>query len=249
MLDQEDMQRLAHQNGFWTTNIQEDAYAPDVPPQTFDHSSFGDISHLGEEPDTMNQDSANGFSNEDLHGICMSTHWFGSGTQVVELGILDASVFGSSDSELGIFNRTFHQGSFSGSFMADQQCSYIPIPQLLQQDTISTASSNGIQRPNNTFSVHERPSRNGLESFTDQQGFTEDLVPNDSNDCFLLDDIQRGISRFDSIGDLNMGGVHRTSGHTEPAQLHVPVVFSFLPSKPKRKRKKKGYPKILRLEN
>ena len=197
----------------------------------------------------MNQDSANGFSNEDLHGICMSTHWFGSGTQVVELRILDASVFGSSDSELGIFNRTFHQGSFSGSFMADQQCSYIPIPQLLQQDTISTASSNGIQRPNNTFSVHERPSRNGLESFTDQQGFTEDLVPNDSNDCFLLDDIQRGISRFDSIGDLNMGGVHRTSGHTEPAQLHVPVMFSFLPSKPKRKRKKKGYPKILRLEN
>jgi hypothetical protein len=189
MLDQEDMQRLVHQNGFWTTNIQEDAYAPDVPPQTFDHSSFGDISHLGEKPDTMNQDSANGFSNEDLHGICMSTHWFGSGTQVVELGILDASVFGSSDSELGIFNRTFHQGSFSGSFMADQQCSYIPIPQLLQQDTISTASSNGIQRPNNTFSVHERPSRNGLESFTDQQGFTEDLVPNDSNDCFLLDDI------------------------------------------------------------
>jgi hypothetical protein len=187
----------------------------------------------------MNQDSANGFSNEDLHGICMSTHWFGSGTQVVELRILDASVFGSSDSELGIFNRTFHQGSFSGSFMADQQCSYIPIPQLLQQDTISTASSNGIQRPNNTFSVHERPSRNGLESFTDQQGFTEDLVPNDSNDCFLLDDIQRGISHFDSIGDLNMGGAHRTSGHTEPAQLHVPVVFSFLPSKPKRKRKKK----------
>ena len=44
MLDQEDMQTLVHQNGFWISNIQEDAYAPDAPPQTFDHSSFGAIS-------------------------------------------------------------------------------------------------------------------------------------------------------------------------------------------------------------
>jgi hypothetical protein len=227
VLNQEDMQTLSHQNGFWTTDIQEDTYAPDVAPQTFDHSSVGDISHLGETPDTMNQNSANGFSNDTLHGIGMSTHWFGSGTQVAGLEILDASVYGSSDSELGIFNRTFHQGSFSGSFIADQQCSNIP--QLLQQDTISTANSNGIQGLNNTFSVHDGPSLKGLESFTDHQGFTEDLVLNDSNDCFLLDNIQRGISHFDSIGDLNMGAVHRTSGRTEPAQPHVPVVFSFLP--------------------
>ena len=86
VLNQEDMQTLSHQNVFWTTNIQEDAHAPDVAPQTFDHSSVGDISHLGVTPDTMNPNSANGFSNENLHGIGMSTHWFGSESQGAGLG-------------------------------------------------------------------------------------------------------------------------------------------------------------------
>jgi hypothetical protein len=248
VLNQEDMQTLSHQNGFWTTNIQEDACAPDVAPQTFDHSSVGDISHLGETPDTMNQNSANGFSNENIHGIGVSTHWFGSGTQVERLEILDASVYGSSDSELGIFNRTFHQGSFSDSFMADQQCSNIPILQLLQQDTISIANSNGIQSLNNTFSVHDGPSRNGLESFADHQGSTGDLVPNDSNDCFFSI-ISNAVSATLTSSVILIWGAFTElrvirSPHNHMFQL---CFLSFPQNLNERGRRKNGYPKILRL--
>jgi hypothetical protein len=198
----------------------------------------------------MNQNPANGFSNEALHGIGLSPLFFGSGTQVAGLGMLEASGYGFSDSKLGIFNHTFPQHSFSGSFMADQKFINILILQVMQQDIITTVNSSGIQGLNNTFSVHDGPSHNGLESFTDQQGFTEDLVLNVSNTCFLLDDIQRRISHFAPSLNIKWRAFTELqivqSSHSHMFQLFF---LSFPPNLNERRRKKKGYTKILRLEN